>query len=183
MLLSFSRNQPFLNVLEYQNANHMRRQPLSRGIKFWHFFNGTVWIQNHGILLHKNQLEKYFQLKNDHFQWKIVNFQLQMTKFTRFQKYFKNLGRFVTFKSDNFERQIKNYFIEFKYWEFGIRDNEFLRSFRFYKRKYIYRFGRRTCCWQGEYIKNSHFWTIQNRPEVFYGTLIGPFRTISSQPY
>ena len=30
----FSRNQPFLNVLEYQNANHMRRQPLSRGIKF-----------------------------------------------------------------------------------------------------------------------------------------------------
>ena len=34
MLLSFSRNQPFLNVLEYQNANHMRRQPLSFGIKF-----------------------------------------------------------------------------------------------------------------------------------------------------
>ena len=37
----------------------------------------------------------------------MVNFRLKITKLTRFQKYLKNLGHFV-FKSDNFERQIKN---------------------------------------------------------------------------
>ena len=75
-------------------------------------------------------------------------------------KIFEKSGSFgLNFKSDNFERQIKNYFIEFKYWDFGIRENEFLRSFRFYERKYIYRFGWRACRGQGEYIKYSYFET------------------------
>ena len=88
----------------------------------------------------------------------MMNFQILMTKFTRFQKYFNKSGSFFhSFEKWQFWKANKNYFIEFKYWDFGIRENEFLRSFRFYKRKYIHRFGWRACRGQGKFIKNIHF--------------------------